>query len=140
MSILKWFKRKLKRIKIKFLIWEKESKFLKPETSDIKYEKTCLSICRRLINNPDSKFTIAPISGKKYIINESLGMFVVIQDQKVEITNHVYHYHVTFSGRDTNRLNNMFDNKTEKIRLAYEDKIRSQISNSLNKILEKVSI
>jgi hypothetical protein len=66
-------------------------------------------------------------------------MFVVFQEQNVEITNHVYHYVVRLGARDTTRLNHMFDNKTEKIRLAYEDKIRSQISNSLIKILDKVS-
>ena len=66
-------------------------------------------------------------------------MFVVFQEQNVEITNHVYHYVVRLGARDTTRLNHMYDNKTEKIRLAYEDKIRSQISNSLIKILDKVS-
>ncbi len=66
-------------------------------------------------------------------------MFVVFQDQTVEITNHVYHYVVRLDGRDTNRLHNMYNNKTEKIRLAYEEKIKAQITNSLHKISEKVS-
>lgn len=136
----KAIKRFFKRRKIKYLIWERDSKFLKPDDDrDVEYEKLCLSICRRLINHESSKFSIAPISEKKYIINEPLGMFVVFQEQTVEITNHVYHYVVRLNPRETSRLNTMFNNKTEKIRLAYEDKIKSQISNSLYKILEKVS-
>jgi len=134
----KWLKRKIKRLGIKFFMWEKGTKFLKPEGEKTEYEKVCLSICRKLISHPDSKFTIAPISDKKYIINETLGMFVVFQDQKVEITNHVYHYVVRLDTRDSSRLKHMFDNKTESIRINYEDKIKSQISNSLNKILEKI--
>jgi hypothetical protein len=137
--MVKWLKRKIKRIKIKWLIWERDAKFLRSEEEKTEYERLCISICRKLINHSHSKFSIAPISEKKYIINESLGMFVVFQEQNVEITNHVYHYVVRLGARDTTRLNHMFDNKTEKIRLAYEDKIRSQISNSLIKILDKVS-
>lgn len=135
----KWLKQKFRRLKIKWLIWERDSKFLKAEEEKTEYDRLCLSICRRLINHHGSKFSIAPISEKKYIINEALGMFVVFQGQNVEITNHVYHYFVKLGARDTTRLNHMFDNKTEKIRLAYEDKIRSQISNSLIKILDKVT-
>jgi hypothetical protein len=33
----------------------------------------------------------------------------------------------------------MYNNKTEKIRLAYEEKIKAQITNSLHKISEKLS-
>jgi hypothetical protein len=135
----KWFKKKIKRLRVRYLIWEKDSKFLKPENEKTEYEKICLSICRKLINHNGSKFSIAPISDKRYIINESLGMFVVFQDQTVEITNHVYHYVVRLDGRDTNRLHNMYNNKTEKIRLAYEEKIKAQITNSLHKISEKLS-
>ena len=33
----------------------------------------------------------------------------------------------------------MFDNKTENIRIQYENEIKSQITNSLNSIFEKIS-
>lgn len=136
--MISWIKGKLKRFKTKYLIWEKDSKFLRPNIEKTEYERLCLSICRKLISNPDSKFSIAPISDKKYIINEKLAMFVVFQDQTVEITNHVYHYVVKLDGRDASRLHHMYNNKTETIRLAYEEKIKAQITNSLNKIFEKV--
>ena len=136
--MVNWFRKKIKRLKVRYLMWERDSKFLKPENENTEYEKICLSICRKLINHKESKFSIAPISDKKYIINEAMGMFVVFQDQTVEITNHVYHYVVKLDGRESNRLHSMFNNKTEKIRLAYEDKIKAQISNSLHKIYEKV--
>jgi hypothetical protein len=137
--MVNWIKRRIKRFSIKFLMWEKGTKFLKPEGEKTEYEKLCLSICRKLISHSDSKFSIAPISDKRYIINEKLAMFVVFQQNTVEITNHVYHYVVKLDNRDANRLHHMYNHKTETIRLAYEEKIKAQITNSLQKIFDKVS-
>jgi hypothetical protein len=137
--MVNWIKRRIKRFGIKFLMWEKGTKLFKPEGEKTDYEKLCLSICRKLISHPDSKFSIAPISDKKYIINEKLAMFVVFQQNTVEMTNHVYHYVVKLDNRDANRLHHMYNHKTEIIRLAYEEKIKAQITNSLQKIFDKVS-
>ena len=134
-----WLRYKVKRIKVFFIKLERSHTFFKTESVISDYEKTCTAICRKMINNEFSKFSIAPLSDKKYIINEKLGMFIVLQETKLEITNHVYHYEVTLDQRSAKRLHTMFDNKTEKIRLEYENQIRSQISDSLLSILKKVS-
>jgi hypothetical protein len=134
-----WLRYKFKRIKVFFIKLERSHTFFKTESEISDYEKTCTAICRKMINNEFSKFSIAPLSDKKYIINEKLGMFIVLQETKLEITNHVYHYEVTLDQRSAKRLHTMFDNKTEKIRLEYENQIRSQISDSLLSILKKVS-
>ena len=134
-----WLRDKVKRLKVFFIKLERSHTFFKTESEISDYEKTCTAICRKMINNEFSKFSIAPLSDKKYIINEKLGMFIVLQETKLEITNHVYHYEVTLDQRSAKRLHTMFDNKTEKIRLEYENQIRSQISDSLLSILKKVS-
>ena len=41
-------------------------------------EKITIENCKKLISDPDSKLTFAPISGKRFIKNESKNMFVVI--------------------------------------------------------------
>ena len=51
--------------------------------------KTTLNICYRLIRHSNSKFLIAPISGKRYIKNTDLGLFVILDGGKISITNHV---------------------------------------------------
>ena len=66
---------------------------------------------------------IAPISSKRYIVNKTLGMFIVFEDNKIEITNHVYHYIVRLSDAEIDKLVDMFDRKTEQIRLKFEDEI-----------------
>jgi hypothetical protein len=102
-------------------------------------ERITKTICMKLINHPLSKFLIAPLSGKRYIKNESLNIFVVLDDKRVSITNHVYHYDVTIPQREFDRLALMFDNKTENIRQSFENDMKSQIVHSLSTILTKIS-
>jgi hypothetical protein len=120
-------------------MWERGHKLFKAEVEKSGHEKMCGAICRSLIKHPDSKFSIAPLSEKKYIINETLDIFVVMVDRKIEITNHVYHYIINMEEREMSKLKNMFDGKLESIRVKYENEIKSQIDSSLNKILEKVT-
>ena len=102
-------------------------------------EKKCTSVCRKLINHPKSKFLIAPLSMKRYIKNDELELFVVLQDRRISITNHVYHYDVVISNRNWERVTTMYDNKTEKIRQEFENEMSSQIKHSLSTILTKLS-
>ena len=101
-------------------------------------EKTSASICRKLINHQDSKFLIAPLSQKRYIKNETLQMFVVLQDDRINITNHIYNYDIAVPSQMTQKLNRMFDNKVEEARLKFEKEMHSQVQHSLKKILEKL--
>jgi hypothetical protein len=96
------------------------------------------AICRRLISHPDSKFLIAPLSNKRYIKNDPLGMFIVLSDNQINITNHVYNYDVNVSSVISNKLDTMFDNKVESLRLSFELEMKSQIKHSLTTILEKL--
>lgn len=102
-------------------------------------ERICKTICYKLIKHPDSKFLIAPVSGKRYIKNQSLKIFIILDDKKITITNHVYHYDVIIPQRDWDRLVLMYDNKTESIREDFETEMMSQIVCSLSTILTKVS-
>lgn len=103
------------------------------------YQKVCLSICRKLITQPDSVFLIAPLSGKKYIKNDRLDLFIVMNNNHINITNHTYNYSVFVSERDWQRICYLFNLTTEKRKQDYEDKIKSQITHSLDSILEKIN-
>jgi len=134
----KLLKRLSKRIYVKWLIWYRNN--LTPNEKKISQtEKICLSITRKMITHIDSKFLIAPLSGKKYIKNPSLGLFVILHERSLSITNHVYHYDVHVDERNWNRLLFMYDNKTESIRQEYEDEIMSQIEHSLHKLQDKIN-
>jgi hypothetical protein len=68
-----------------------------------------------------------------------MDIFITINDGRIDLTNHIYHYDVKLSKRDWERITYVFDMETEKRRLKYEDIINSQIKNSLHNILERVS-
>ena len=103
------------------------------------YEKTCFKICLKLISHSDSEFMIAPMSGKRYIRNNELSMFITMDFGRVEITNHVFNYNVKLLNRDWERLVYIFDTETEKRRLEMEKDVSSNIKNSLDHVLERLN-
>ena len=103
------------------------------------YEKTCFKICLKLISHSESEFMIAPMSGKRYIRNNELSMFITMDFGRVEITNHVFNYNVKLSNRDWERLIYIFDTETEKRRTEMEKEVSSNIKNSLDHVLDRLN-
>ena len=136
----KYIQRFIKRLKLRFYL-----KFIntdiapRHEEEITPYEKVCFKICLKLINHSDSEFMIAPVSNKKYIKNDTLKIFLSFIDNKVELTNHVYHYEVRLSQRDWVRLNYIYDRETEKRRVNMETQVNSQIKTSLYDVLRNIS-
>jgi len=138
-KINNWVKRLYKRTKVKYLKWIRENHIFRGPELDYGYENISCAIVRKMINHQDSKFTIAPLSGKRYIVNKTVDIFVIIEDSKLEITNHVYHYVITLNQKDMFKITNLFDKKVEEQRVAYEEQIKSQITNTLHKIYDKIN-
>jgi hypothetical protein len=135
--MLKFIKRFSKRMYVKWLIWNRKN----VSDGDKKIsdtQKICMSIARSLITHPNSKFLLAPLSGKRYIKNAELELFCILDHGTISITNHVYHYDVVVGERNWERLSKMYDGKVETIRQEYEDQIMSQIEHSLENIIKKV--
>jgi hypothetical protein len=97
------------------------------------------AIFRKLINHPNSILLIAPLSQKRYIKNKELGLFIILSDFKLNITNHVYNYDIDINWGLSQKLQKIFDEKVEISRIALESEIESQVQHSLHKILNKVS-
>jgi hypothetical protein len=102
-------------------------------------EKLASAICRTLIKHPESTFLIAPLSQKRYIRNEVMQMFIILQDDRMNITNHIYNYDILLTKETSDRLNRIFDYKVEEARSKFEKEMKSQIRHSLFSILEKLS-
>ena len=102
-------------------------------------ERITVEICKKLIRDPDSELTYAPISAKRFIKNESKSMFVVIEHHTINLINHVYSYSVYLSkNSDYNEIIGGFDKILEKKRQSLEDEITSNIQHSLQTILKKL--
>jgi hypothetical protein len=115
------------------------SSTLKTYEEIVPHEKTAFKICVKLISDKDSEFMIAPMSQKRFIINEKLNLFVIIDWSRVEITNHVFHYDVKLSSRDNERLLYLYDTETEKRRSNTETIIKSNITNTLEKVYQAIN-
>lgn len=134
-------KRFFNRLYFKYLLWIRKNKFLKPVIDVDPHENIYANICRKLMSKPNTKFSLAPLSEKRYIINEELGMFITIEpySRTVELTNHVYHYFVKMNDKTFKSIVHIFDNKLEDIRLKYENEVKDRIQHSLHIVLDKLN-
>lgn len=134
----KFFKRLYKRFKVRLSKIGRSSAMKTYEEVEL-HEKTAFKICLKLISDKDSDFMIAPMSQKRFIINEKLNLFIIIDFGRVEITNHVFHYDVRLSNRDYERITYLYDTETENRRVKTEVTIKSNIKNTLEKVYEAIS-
>lgn len=121
-------------------IFIRTSKIIHPPLETLEEnEKLASAICRTLIKHPESTFLIAPLSQKRYIRNEVMQMFIILQDDRMNITNHIYNYDILLTKETSERLNRIFDHKVEEARSKFEKEMKSQVRHSLFSILEKLS-
>jgi hypothetical protein len=134
----KFFKRLYKRFKVRLSKIGRSSAMKTYEEVEL-HEKTAFKICVKLISDKNSDFMIAPMSQKRFIINEKLNLFIIIDYGRVEITNHVFHYDVRLSNRDYERITYLYDTETESRRVKTEMTIKSNIKNTLEKVYDAIS-
>jgi hypothetical protein len=134
MPIIHKFKRFFQKVTLKLLrLSDAQTKEDKGE-----YESETFSICKRLINNTDSKLLISPISGKRYIKNDEKKIFIIIETRKITIVNHTYSYNIDILSKPYHKLVYFFDNEVEKRRQKMEDEIRSNVKHSLVNIYNNI--
>ena len=69
------------------------------------YELDCLKICKKLISRPDSTLLLTPITNKRYIKNDGLGIFITIEGSLIKVINHKYSYVVPMSDKSIKEVN-----------------------------------
>ena len=103
-------------------------------------EQYCVEICKKLIFDPNSKLMISPLTHKRFIKNEQKHMYVVLEQGTIMLTNHVYSYSVYCEYDDNYKeLTKLLDTELEKKRADLEREIKSNIHDSLKKILHDLS-
>ena len=103
-------------------------------------ERFARQICDKMIIHPDSKLNFSPLTSKRIIKNETLNMYIVMENYTVHVINHVYSYSVYFQDSSAfKELIDSFDQVMEKRREVLETEIRSNIQHSLKKILDKLN-
>jgi hypothetical protein len=97
-----------------------------------------VQICRKLIQAEDSVLLMAPLSEKRYLKNERLGIYIIIQGSVVQVINHIYSYTVVLSEKSKVKLVKYYDDAIEKRRQEFEKEITSNVKHSLKTILSEI--
>jgi hypothetical protein len=111
-------------------------RYLNTEQEKSVYERDCIAVCKKFINQSDSIMLLTPISGKRYIRSEKNEIFIILDSHRVKIINHVYAYDVHMNDKSWNQIISLFDNEVEKRREEFENQITSNIKSSLQKIVK----
>lgn len=102
------------------------------------YERDAINISKKLIKKSDTVLLLTPISGKRYITNESQQISIILSSSSVQIINHTYSYTVFLSDKEWQKLLDVFNEEVEARRKVLEAEITSNIKHSLQNILVNI--
>jgi len=108
------------------------------EKKNFEHEAEALQICKKLIKSEDSILLMAPISGKRFVKNEKMGIYIIIEGHIVKVINHIYSYNVYLGEKAWKKLINFYDDEIEQRRMKFEAEITSNIKHSLKNILIEI--
>ena len=102
------------------------------------HEVECISICKKLIKMEDSILLMTPLTDKRCIKNEKMGIYVIMEKYNVQVINHIYSYSITMGDKSWGKLVDFYNQEIEKRRNQFESEIRSNIKHSLKNILHDI--
>lgn len=115
--------------------------FLSPKQIEIeqkKYAGMCIAIAKKLICKEDSFLSYTPITQKYYIHNEELGIFMVIDNGVLSVTNHSYSYEIKLTSKSERILTSRFEKELEiradKMDLIILNQIKDSLTNAYQQI------
>lgn len=105
-------------------------------------EGQVISICKNVIRKEDTILSISPITIKRIIKNDNMGIKIVIKDELINISGGYLPYKNKISKKGFDFILSIFDNEIEKridtddkdIESLYNDIIKSNLKEMLNKI------
>jgi hypothetical protein len=139
--MIKYIKRKLKRRAVRKKLLELKKLFDIVEPGSLADIDDCKFIFRNILRHTNSVYEIAPLSEHRIIENKKLGVFIVLDDKKITIINHVCYYsNIPLTDRDWKKMTNMYDNKVQQNRMQRIEQMKSQVEYSLSKLKNKILI
>ena len=139
--MIKYIKRKLKRRAVRKKLLELKIFYDIVDPGRFADINDCKFIFRNILRHTNSIYEIAPLSEHRIIENKKLGIFIVLDDKKITIINHVCYYsNIPLTDRDWKRMTNMYDNKVQQNRMQRIEQMKSQVEYSLSKLKNKILI
>jgi hypothetical protein len=104
-----------------------------------KYESLCVSVAQSLIYDPTSILIYTPKTFKYYIKNENMGVYMVMCDCVLSVTNHRYSYEIKITPKNERKLSRIFDGQLESRGEKFDAEMINQIKDSLGDIYNKIN-
>ena len=137
--MIKYIKQKLKRRTVKKKLLELKIFYDIVDPGRLADINDCKFIFRNVLKHTNSVYEIAPLSSHRIIENKKLGIFIILDDKKITIINHVCYYsNIPLTDRDWKKMYSMYDNKVQKNRMQRIEQMKSQVEHSLSKLKNKI--
>jgi hypothetical protein len=137
--MINYIKRKLKQRAVKKKILELQNLYDIVDPGKLADIKDCMFIFRNILKHPNSVFEIAPKTYHRIIENKKIGVFIILDNRKITIINHVCYYsNIPMTDREWNKMINMYDNKVQQNRMDKIEQMKSQVEYTLTKLKSKV--
>lgn len=137
--MIKYIKRLLRRRAVKKKLLQLQNLYDVLDTTRLADINDCKFIFRNTLKHPNSIYEIAPLSSHRLIENKKLGVFIILDDKKITIINHVCYYsNIPMTDRDWNKMVHMFDNKVQENRMKRIEQMKSQVEYSLSKLKNRM--
>ena len=139
--MIKYIKRKLKRRAVRKKLLELKIFYDIVDPGRLADIDDCKFIFRNVLRHTNSVYEIAPLSEHRIIENKKLGIFIILDDKKITIINHVCYYsNIPLTDRDWKKMTNMYDNKVQINRMQRIEQMKSQVEHSLSKLKNRILI
>jgi hypothetical protein len=139
--MIKYIKRKLKRRAVRKKLLELKNLYDIVDPGKLADIDDCKFIFRNVLRHPNSIYEIAPLSSHRIIENKKLGIFIILDNKKITIINHVCYYsNIPLTDRDWKKMYCMYDNKVQINRMQRIEQMKSQVEHSLSKLKNKILI
>lgn len=130
---------KLKRIYQRVWIKIKRQSVNKQNTHKSTFELEALKICRNLIHCSTAELLVCPDTGRRFIIYDYLQLKVIIDDNRIIISNHTYYYELTISAYGIESLLKVFNGNLRAKRDVLEANIKANAKTTLETIAVQTS-
>lgn len=139
--MIKYIKRKLKRRAVKKKLLELQLLYDVVDPGRLADINDCKFIFRNVLRHTNSIYEIAPLSDHRIIENKKLGVFIILDDKKITIINHVCYYsNIPLTDREWNKMIKMYDYKVQQNRMQRIEQMKSQVEHSLSKLKNRILI
>ena len=139
--MITFLKRKIKRRAVKKKLLELKNFYDIVDPGRLADINDCKFIFRNVLRHTNSIYEIAPLSSHRIIENKKLGIFIILDDKKITIINHVCYYsNIPLTDREWKKMTSMYDYKVQQNRMQRIEQMKSQVEYSLSKLKNKILV